>query len=175
MALTFIRKRLIPNETVDISGDELLYFDGARMLTRWLPLKPRCDIGWGCSFTDIPAHCKISAFYDRTGRFMYWYCDIITTVYFPEKKTYIFTDLLADIRLRPGCAPEVLDLDELETAYQQHLIGAEEKQLVHETVDRLLFDISSGTFPPPGSGLEQVPPPPFFHAADLLIKGHAKE
>ena len=49
MDYTFIRKRFIPEEEVDISGDEVLYDDGALIVTRWLPIRARNDIGWGFS------------------------------------------------------------------------------------------------------------------------------
>ena len=44
MDYTFIRKRFIPEEEVDISGDEVLYDDGALIVTRWLPIRARNDI-----------------------------------------------------------------------------------------------------------------------------------
>lgn len=47
-------KRFIPDEEVDISGDEVLYDDGNLIVTRWLPIKARNDIGWGFSYIYIP-------------------------------------------------------------------------------------------------------------------------
>ena len=70
--LTVIRKRLIPFEEVDISGDEQLYFDGAVLITRWVPIKPRKDVGWGISHTWVDEGYKVSAVYDRAGKFKYW-------------------------------------------------------------------------------------------------------
>ena len=89
MDYTFIRKRFIPEEEVDISGDEVLYDDGALIVTRWLPIRARNDIGWGFSYIWILRHYKISAIFDRTGKFKYWYCDVIKTEYEKDKNKYI--------------------------------------------------------------------------------------
>ena len=61
MDYTFIRKRFIPEEEVDISGDEVLYDDGALIVTRWLPIRARNDIGWGFyGYWDIIRSARFS-------------------------------------------------------------------------------------------------------------------
>ena len=67
--LTVIRKRLIPYEEVDISGDEQLFFDGEALVTRWVPIRPRMDVGWGLSHSSLTEGDKVSAFFDRAGDF----------------------------------------------------------------------------------------------------------
>ena len=53
MGIKMFRKRYIPNEVIDISNDEVLYMDDNVLVTKWLPIKPRKDIGRGLSFTFL--------------------------------------------------------------------------------------------------------------------------
>lgn len=138
MDYTFIRKRFIPEEEIDISGDEVLYNDGDLIVTRWLPIKVRNDIGWGFSYIYIPKHYKISAFFDSKGNFKYWYCDVIKTEYHKEQNKYVFVDLLIDVIIEPGGHCRVLDEDELQEAFLRGLIGAEEVRIANETRDEIL-------------------------------------
>ena len=57
----------------------------------------------------------------RSGNFLYWYCDIIDYDYDEEKDSYIFIDLLVDVKITNGKI-EVLDLDELKEALDNGLI-----------------------------------------------------
>lgn len=138
MKETFIRKRLIPDEEVDLSGDEVLYRDGNLFVTRWLPIKARSDIGWGFSYLYIPEHCKASAVFDCLGKFRYWYWDIIRTEYREEQNTYVFTDLLIDVVKEPEGQCRVLDEDELQEAFLRGLIGVEDVRLAQETKEKIL-------------------------------------
>lgn len=160
--VTIIRKRLIPMEEIDISSDEVLYYDEKVLITRWIPIKPRNDVGWGLSYTCFYSNYKISAFYDKAGIFLYWYCDIISVEYFKNERKYIIKDLLIDLRIKPDCEPEVLDLDELEAAFQQKLITKEEKELALRTVESLLYMISSENFPPKAFDYIKYLPPKIF-------------
>ncbi len=54
------------------------------------------------------------------GNILYWYCDIIDFIKEFDKITFI--DLLADIKVYENGNIEVLDLDELEEAYNKELI-----------------------------------------------------
>lgn len=127
--MRIIRKRLIPNEEVDISQDEVIERNNEHIITRWLPIKPRGDIGWGISYLDLSGCRKFSAFYDRKGRFLYWYCDIVTVTYYNNSDTYVIKDLLVDVKMVPGMFPEILDLHELEMAFKSGLISKEEFSL----------------------------------------------
>ena len=147
MNYTFIRKRLIPAEEVDISSDELLRCDGNVIVTRWLPIKPRNDIGWGVSLTDIAGGYKISAVHDVDGLFKYWYVDIIETQYFPEERKYVFTDLLVDVRIYPGAEPVILDLDELEYARKRGMLSEIDYKTALFVVDYVITLYQTGGFP----------------------------
>jgi len=45
--LKIYRVRYIPMEEVDISGDEVLFLNDERMITRWDPINPRNDFAKG--------------------------------------------------------------------------------------------------------------------------------
>lgn len=120
MKFKMLRKRYIPEEIIDISDDEVLYIDNEKIITKWLPIKPRRDIGSGLSISYIQKGWKISKFFDNNGKFMYWYCDIIK--YEKRDEIHIFTDLLVDIRINLDGKYEILDLDELIEAYETKLI-----------------------------------------------------
>ncbi len=138
MKYTFIRKRFIPFEETDISGDEVLYDGGGLLVTRWLPIRPRTDIGWGASYIYIPGNCKMSAIFDCEGKFRHWYCDIIKTKYEPEINKYTFTDLLLDVIIRPDGTHSVLDEDELQEAFLRGYITEEDVRTAEETKNRIL-------------------------------------
>ncbi len=127
--MRIIRKRLIPNEEVDISQDEVLIRNSDHIITRWFPIKPRGDIGWGISYLDLNGNRKISAFYGKNGKLLYWYCDIVEVAYFESSDLYVIKDLLVDVKLVPGQLPEILDLHELEMALKQGLIDKNEFSL----------------------------------------------
>ena len=107
------RKRLIPEECVELKDDEVLRLDENVIVTRWKCLKPRQDFFGGISCYLLKKGIKISKILKEDGSLLFWYCDIIKTEYTPETKTYIFTDLLADVVILPDGYVKVLDLDEL--------------------------------------------------------------
>ena len=41
------RKRFIPDEIIDISGDEVIYRDKERLITKWIPIRPKEKIAYG--------------------------------------------------------------------------------------------------------------------------------
>lgn len=140
------RKRFIPDELVDISGDEILYNDSNIIVTKWKPIHPRNDFSGGISFAFLNEGYKISRFYDENGELLYWYIDFIEVV--KEDDSYILTDLLADIKIYSDGKYEILDEDELETARENGLI--DERQY-SETRERLVYVknmIDSKNFPP---------------------------
>jgi predicted RNA-binding protein associated with RNAse of E/G family len=114
---------------VDISQDEVLIRNSDHIITRWFPIKPRGDIGWGISYLDLNGNRKISAFYGKNGKLLYWYCDIVEVAYFESSDLYVIKDLLVDVKLVPGQLPEILDLHELEMALKQGLIDKNEFSL----------------------------------------------
>lgn len=123
---TLLRKRLIPNETVKLTTDEVIYIQGDIIVTKWKPIRPRTDIGGGESCYLLHKGIKVSRFYDSKGSFKYWYCDIISVFYDDENNEYIFTDLLADVVVYADGFVKVLDIDELVEALDNGLISNEE-------------------------------------------------
>ena len=145
---TILRKRFIPYETVDISGDELLYRDNSLLITRWDSIRPRDDFNSGVSYTFLDEGYKVGRFYSAQGTFLYWYCDIIDVEYDKNNDKYLLTDLLVDIKLMPDGALRVLDTDELAQALEQGLITVEQVCSALKKLNKVLKLIYDGQFPP---------------------------
>ncbi len=143
-----LRKRFIPLETVDISGDDLLYRDKDMIVTKWNVIRPRTDIAKGISFLFLKEGYKISRFYDPQDNFVYWYCDIIDVEYDEERDRYILTDLLADVKLFPDGTLRVLDMDEIADALETNIITPQQACMSLRRLDKLLKVIYEGNFPP---------------------------
>lgn len=142
------RKRYIPFETIDISGDELLYRSEEVLVTRWKAIKPRTDIFGGISYTFIKEGYKISRFYGNDMCFKYWYCDIIDVAYDMGKDTYTLTDLLVDVKMMPDGQIMVLDADELAEALEKGLVSQQQVSSSLRKLDSILKMIYEGNFPP---------------------------
>ena len=148
MKPTILRKRFIPDEIVDISGDELIYRDQSVLVTRWRAIRPRPDVAGGASCAFLDKGFKVSRFYDHSGNFLYWYCDIIEVEYDNATDTYIFKDLLVDIRLYPDGRLNVLDTDELAEAIEKELITKDQACRALRILSSILDMIYNGAFPP---------------------------
>ena len=144
------RKRYIPNEIIDISGDEVLYKDEKLIITKWLPINPRNDIASGMSYTMLDKGWKISKFFGKDGKLLYWYCDIIDHEKEIQEGEEVYTliDLLLDVKVYENGNYEVLDEEELEEAFQRGLITKEQKEKSEKRVQELVQIIESGEFPP---------------------------
>lgn len=142
-----LRKRYIPYETIDISGDEVLFRDESFLITKWKPIKPRNDICGGISFTFLQEGYKISKFFDKDASFLFWYCDIIQVEYDDADK-FLLIDLLVDLKVFPNGDNRILDLDELSLALEKNLITKEQGCLALNRLDKLLNMVYSDTFPP---------------------------
>ena len=140
------RKRYIPNEIVDISGDKVEFVSEDLLITSWLPIHPRNDVAFGMSYTYLKKGWKISKFYDKDKNFLYWYCDIIDAQIKDEE--YILVDLLVDIKVYPDGRYEILDEEELDEALNQGLITKEQKEEALNKLNALLETIKKGEFPP---------------------------
>ncbi len=141
------RIRYIPAETVDISGDRLLYRDGEHLVTAWKPIRPRTDIDHGMSCVFLKEGVKISRFMDACDNTLYWYVDLVDIRYDAPADTYRLHDLLADVKIHPDGRVEIIDLDELADAIERRLITPEQGILALRILDRLLADIRSGIQP----------------------------
>lgn len=141
------RKRFIPNETIDISQDKVVFQDEKILVTKWIPIKPREDIGSGISYTIFDKGWKISKFFDKKGDFLFWYCDIIDYIF--ENDVLILIDLLVDVKIdQDGRTYEILDEDELEIAYKNGLIDISQKEDALKKLNELIKIIEDGSFPP---------------------------
>lgn len=143
-----MRRRYIPYEIVDISGDELLFRSDSLLVTRWSAIKPRADIKGGISFTFLDRGYKLGRFYDGDDRFLYWYCDIIEVEHEETSDTYTINDLLVDIKIFPDGRVILLDADELGQALEEGLISKEQAVKALKVLDGLLRQIYGGNFPP---------------------------
>lgn len=145
---TILRKRYIPNEIVDISGDEILFRGDELIVTKWKPIKPRSDIDRGISYAFIKEGYKVSLFYGEEDKFLYWYCDVIEVDYEQESDTYTLIDLLIDVKIMPDGEFKILDVDELAEAMEEGLITKEQAFKALKILDKILNMIYNGTFPP---------------------------
>ena len=145
---TILRKRFIPDETVDISKDELLFRSEKLLVTSWKAIKPRADLSGGISFAFLEEGIKISRFYDNDGKFIYWYCDIIDVEYDSELDRYCLVDLLVDVKIMPTGQVIVLDIEELADALEEGIISQEQLCRALRKINKLLEMINSGNFPP---------------------------
>ena len=81
---------------------------------------------------------------NENGELVYYYCDIIKSEYQKDENIWIFTDLLADVKIYPNGATEVVDLGELSQAYRKNLISTEIVMEALEKLDKLLNLVYSG-------------------------------
>ena len=138
------RKRYIPLEVKSLNDDEILFADDEIIDTKWNTSKPKKDFSNGISCTFINDGYKISKFMNENGELVYYYCDIIKSEYQKDENIWIFTDLLADVKIYPNGATEVVDLGELSQAYRKNLISAEIVMEALEKLDKLLNLVYSG-------------------------------
>jgi len=117
------RKRLIPNELIELKDDKILFRDNDYLITQWNTIRPKETFSHGASLYCIKEGWKISKFFDVNNKQIYIYCDIIDTLYDKVNDTYIFTDLLADVIIENTGFVRVVDLDELADAYSQGSIS----------------------------------------------------
>ena len=130
------RKRLIPQECVQLKDDEILSCNDSVIVTRWKALKPRKDLDHGYSCYFLKEGFKVSKFYAADNTLLYWYCDIVDYQY--EEDRLIVTDLLADVIIYPDGRTKVVDLDELADALEQKLITQEQATASLRQLNNLL-------------------------------------
>ncbi len=143
---TLYRNRLIPKESIRLNNDVILSYDEDRIVTSWKALHPRPALAYGYSLYLPQQGYKISRFYGHNHEFLYWYCDIIQGSYDAPSNSWYFTDLLADVIIQPDGFVKVLDLDELNIAYNNGLITLAQLQTAIDRLHALLQIIYNGTF-----------------------------
>lgn len=144
--MKIFRKRFIPNEMVDISDDEVTYRDQDKLMTKWVPIKPREDFSFGESCVYFDKGWKISKFLKEDKSLKYWYCDIVKYEYKEEEDKYIIIDLLLDVIVFQDENYKVLDEDELELALKKGLITKEVAEEARQKLQNLITLIEEGKF-----------------------------
>ena len=140
------RKRIIPEECVQLKDDTIIYMDDEIIVTKWNALKPKKDLHHGYSCYFLKEGYKVSKFYTVENVLMYWYCDIIDYEYNEAENTYIFTDLLADVIVYPNGFVKVVDINEFVEALDIGKISIEELKLSLLRLDNLLSIIYADKF-----------------------------
>jgi len=143
---TLYRRRFIPNELILLKDDVIVVQEKNLIVTKWVTLHPRNDIARGLSAYYIDQGFKISKIYDKNGKIVYWYCDIIQVKTDEIKNTVIVEDLLVDVILYEDGTIKILDLDELCDAMEQGMITQNEVAHALRILDNLLKIIYSGQF-----------------------------
>lgn len=142
--LKIYRKRIIPQELVDLKDDEIILKNDDVVVTRWKALKPRRDFSKGSSCYFLKRGFKISRFLDKRDRLVYYYCDIIDTKFDEEQNSFTFLDLLADVIIYPSGFVRVVDLEEISEALDKGLISIEQAKQALNRLSELLKIIYSG-------------------------------
>ena len=140
------RKRYVPNEIIDISNDKVIYRDSEKLITKWVPIKPREDFASGESCVYFKHGWKISKFYNKDGSLKYWYCDIIKYEYYEEEDKYIIIDLLLDVVIYEGGHYEILDEEELGEALKNGIVTQEIADEARLKLNNLLKIIKENKF-----------------------------
>lgn len=78
---TLYRKRLIPDECVNLKNDNIIFLDSDAIVTSWNTFRPKAEFTHGTSYYVINEGFKISKFYKADNSLAYIYCDIIDTSY----------------------------------------------------------------------------------------------
>lgn len=138
------RKRYIPDEIKSLEKDEILYMSDDVIVTKWDTFRPKKNFSNGISCTFVNKGFKISKFMDNNGKLVYYYCDIIHSDYYKEENKWIFTDLLADVKIYPDGRTEIVDLDEVSEALKSGIISTETVCELMENLNSLLGIIYSG-------------------------------
>lgn len=138
------RKRYIPDEIKSLEKDEILYMSDDVIVTKWDTFRPKKNFSNGISCTFVNKGFKISKFMNSRGKLVYYYCDIIHSDYYKDENKWIFTDLLADVKIYPDGRTEIVDLDEVSEALKSGIISTETVCELMENLNSLLGIIYSG-------------------------------
>lgn len=140
------RKRLIPDECIELRDDVILEFTPSLIITSWNALKPKKDLhhGFSCYYPDDGY--KISRFCDKNDDLLYWYCDIVDYSYSDDMSKLTVTDLLVDVIIYPDGLIKVVDLDELSEASRSDLLSRSDVEKTLDRLNSLLNKIYQGHF-----------------------------
>ena len=93
----------------------------------------------------------VGKFYDRTGKFTGYYCDIIRPVarlLSSPSKTSIITDLFLDLWITPDGRYIILDEDQLDRAVARQTISPSLATRARKELRELVISTRAGYFPP---------------------------
>jgi len=144
--LKLYRKRFIPNETIYLKDDKILYQDNDVIITKWNVLRPKDAFDHGISCYYLKQGYKISKFLDEKDELVYFYCDIIDTEYNEAENSYIFSDLLADVIVLENGFVKVVDLAELADCLDNGIISEKNVKDALRRLDALLQIIYTNGF-----------------------------
>lgn len=140
------RKRLIPDECIELKDDVIMHCDEKIIVTSWRALRPKPDLDHGFSAYFLDKGIKVSRFLRADNSLLYWYCDIVRYDFNEDHSLLTITDLLADVLIYPDGYTKVVDLDELADAASRSLLSSEELYGVLRRTNDLLCSIYNGTF-----------------------------
>lgn len=143
--IKLLRKRYLPEEEVDISGDEILYRSKDLLVTAWVPIKTRTDISRGISYWFLDKGWKVSKIYNADGSFKYYYCDICRYEVYDD--LYKMVDLLVDVIIDNEGHYKVVDFEELSDMLEAKKLPPKEFMLAIKTFTELITKINNGEFP----------------------------
>lgn len=144
--LKLYRKRFIPNETICLKDDEILYQDDEKIITKWYAFRPKDDFTHGLSCYYLKQGYKVSKFLTKKNELAYYYCDIIDTEYNEEENSYVFSDLLADVIVFENGFVKVVDLAELADCLEDGTISEKNVKDALRRLDALLQIIYNNGF-----------------------------
>lgn len=144
--LSLYRKRFIPSDFVHLKDDIILVNEENLIITKWRPLRPKKDMACGISAYYMNQGVKVSKVYNKDNSILYWYCDIFQIKYGSDPSSLIFEDLLIDVLVFEDGRVNILDIDELADALENHLITKEESIYALRILDQLLKLIYQNEF-----------------------------
>lgn len=138
---------------------ELLYDgDGLKLtlLLRAIDAEPR-RVGGGITlpggaallwFSFPGRGYEVAAFYDRVGRLLGWYANLVHPPRF-EAEAWRIRDLVLDVWLAPGGTPRVLDREEFREARERGWLDQEEAERAEREARAIVGRAAAGEWPPP--------------------------
>lgn len=146
MPIKLYRQRMIPKENIFLKDDKILLQNENLIITSWNTLKPRTDISRGISAYFMDKGFKVSKIYNSNDHLVYWYCDIIETIYDAATNAYTFIDLLADILVYEDNSFRLVDLEEIGLALEKGLLSIEKASKALHLTNELLNIIYHNQF-----------------------------
>lgn len=143
------KRRLMPEEVIDITSDTLHFMDSKLLITSWSSQDMDTEADFNYSWAYLDDGFQIHRKMDKDGNFLYWYIDILAIEYSEQQHAYTLTDLIVDVVVHPDGYVDVIDLDEMAEAMEQGFISQEQVVLALRHLDTVLRLNYAKKFPPP--------------------------